>query len=248
MRFSGQRAGHSPNLRSLARISSRLRFPGMCGRSSLHDAPVSVLEHFHLPPVLPGFEPHYNIAPSQNQWAIALSDAGAPEVRQFKWGLVPAWADDPSIGSRMINARAETLASKSAWEFPVRKRRCLILADGYYEWATNGKTRTPYFFHLRGHRPFTMAGLWDRWERGGESIETCTVITTEAGPLASAVHHRMPVVFPIDRADEWLDESTRVHRALSLLRAYEDDLESYQVSKYVNTPANDSPECIVPAA
>jgi putative SOS response-associated peptidase YedK len=220
----------------------------MCGRSSLHDAPRSVLERFQLPPMLPGFEPRYNIAPSQDQWAIALDDAASPAVRQLKWGLIPAWANDPSIGSRMINARAETLASKPAWEFSVRKRRCLILADGYYEWATIGKTRVPYFFHLSEHRPFALAGLWDRWEREGDAIDTCTIITVEAGPRGAAVHHRMPVVFSMDAAHEWLDESTRVNRALGLLRPYEDGLESYQVSTYVNTPANDSPECIARVA
>ena len=145
----------------------------MCGRSSLHDAPVSVLERFHLPPVLPGFAPRYNIAPSQDQWTILLDDNRAPAVKPLRWGLIPSWASDPSMGSRMINARAESLAEKPSWENSLRFRRCLVLADGYYEWSGTGKTRAPWFFHLSGNRPFAMAGLWDRWERPGDRRETC---------------------------------------------------------------------------
>jgi putative SOS response-associated peptidase YedK len=219
----------------------------MCGRSSLHDAPVSVLEQFHLPPVLPGFTPRYNIAPSQDQWTILLDDNRAPAVKPLRWGLIPSWASDPSMGSRMINARAESLAEKPSWENSLRFRRCLVLADGYYEWSGTGKTRAPWFFHLSGNRPFAMAGLWDRWERPGDRRETCTVITTRAGALASTVHNRMPVLFSMDAASEWLDSSTSVSRALALLEPYEGkDLECHEVSRYVNSPVNDSPECIAP--
>ena len=219
----------------------------MCGRSSLHDAPVSILERFNLPPVIPGFTPRYNIAPSQEQLTIFAGDDGRPVLKSLKWGLVPAWARDRSIGARMINARADTLSTKDSWDFLLRKRRCLVLADGYYEWTSTDKSRAPMFFHLTEHRPFALAGIWDRWTGDGESIETCAVITTEPSALAARVHHRMPVVLTLDAAEEWLDESTRTRRAVELMAPYEAaDLECYEVSRYVNSPANDSPECIKP--
>lgn len=219
----------------------------MCGRSSLHDAPVSVLERFSLPPVIPGFKPRYNIAPTQEQLTIFPDEDGRAQLKPLRWGLVPAWASDRSIGARMINARADTLATKTSWEFLLRKRRCLILADGYYEWNSADKSRTPMFFHLTGHRPFAMAGIWDRWQNDGESLETCAIITTEPSPLARQVHHRMPVVLSLDAAEEWIDESTRTRRAVELMAPYEEaDLECYEVSRLVNSPANDSPECITP--
>lgn len=219
----------------------------MCGRSSLHDAPVSVLERFHLPPVLPGFLPRYNIAPSQDQWTLFAGDDGAPAVSPRRWGLVPYWATDPSIGNRMINARAESITDKPAYRDSMKARRCLVLADGYYEWMASGKTKMPIFFHMTEHRSFAMAGLWDRWERGETVLETCTVITTAAGSRTSAYHHRMPALLTLDGAEEWLDAATPVRRLQALLAAYEAaDLECYEVSRLVNNPANDSPDCIVP--
>jgi len=219
----------------------------MCGRSSLHDAPVSFLERFSLPPVVPGFTPRYNIAPSQEQLTIFAGDEGRPVLKALRWGLVPAWARDRSIGARMINTRSDSLATKDSWELLLRKRRCLVLADGYYEWTSTDKSRTPMFFHLSGHRPFALAGIWDRWTGGGDSMETCSIITTEPSPLAAKTHHRMPVVLTLDAAEEWIDDSTRTRRAVELMAPYEAaDLECYEVSRYVNSPANDSPECIKP--
>lgn len=219
----------------------------MCGRSSLHDAPVSVLERFSLPPVLPGFRPRYNISPSQDQWTIALDESRVPAVTLRRWGLVPSWTSDPSIGARMINARAESVAGKPSYNGLLRGRRCLVLADGYYEWTGSGKSRTPMFFHLAGHRAFAMAGLWDRWEKGESPLETCTIITTAAGTRTAAYHDRMPVVLTLDAAQEWLDGDTLERRAIQLLGPYDaPDLECYPVSSFVNTAANDSPQCIEP--
>ncbi len=219
----------------------------MCGRSSLHDAPVSILERFSLPPVLPGFAPRYNIAPTQQQWTLALDANGNPAVTPRRWGLIPSWASDPAIGNRMINARADSLAEKPAFRDAVRERRCLILADGYYEWTGTGKSRVPIFFHMKGHEPFVMAGLWERWGRGEQEVESCTVITTDAGQRVSRFHHRMPALLTTDQAMTWLDSATPLRTALSLLEPYEaGDLESYEVSKFVNSPANDSPECLQP--
>ncbi|MGI9043780.1 MAG: SOS response-associated peptidase [Gemmatimonadaceae bacterium] len=221
----------------------------MCGRSSLHDAPVSVLERFSLPPVLPGFEPRYNIAPTQNQWTIALDTQGVPTVAARRWGLIPWWANDPAIGNRMINARSDSLADKPAFRDPVRERRCLVLADGYYEWTGTGKSRVPFFFHMRRDVPFVMAGLWDRWGRGDESVETCTVITTDASSFAARYHHRMPALLALDDGARWVDSATPLTEALTLLKPFEsEDLECHEVSRFVNSPANDSPECIQPVS
>jgi putative SOS response-associated peptidase YedK len=153
------------------------------------------------------------------------------------------------MGARMINARAESLREKPAWRELLEARRCLVLADGYYEWSGEGKARSPWFFHLSGNQAFVMAGLWDRWSGRGETIETCTIITTEAGVRASAIHHRMPVLLRLDAATEWLDTGTPESRLLELLTSYDStDLECHEVSRYVNTPANDSPECIAPVS
>lgn len=220
----------------------------MCGRSSLHDAPTNILERFRLPPVIPGFRPRYNIAPSQDQWTLGIGADGAPGLRQRRWGLVPEWAKDPAVGARMINARAESLSSRPAFREAVECRRCLILADGYYEWAGAPPSRVPFFFHLAGHRAFAMAGLWERWNGGGSPLETCTVVTTDAAAHVSSLHSRMPALLDPDAAREWVSRSTPTDVALGLLRPYQgSDLEWYRVGKMVNSPANDSPECIMPA-
>jgi len=219
----------------------------MCGRSSLHDDPTNILERFELPPMLPGFEPHYNIAPTQQQWAILRHGPGKPEVRQLKWGLVPSWANDPSIGNRMINARAESLTEKPSFRESLQTRRCVILADGYYEWKSIGKKKVPMYFRLSDGRAFGLAGLWDRWENGDTVLETCTVITTTAGPRSSAIHHRMPVLLVDDATTRWMDDSAQERDVQALLSPYDkDDLEMHEVGRFVNSAANDSPECIAP--
>lgn len=217
----------------------------MCGRSSLHDAPTNILERFSLPPSLPGFEPHYNIAPSQLQWTLSRDKGGSAVARQMKWGLVPSWANDASIGNRMINARCESLRDKPSFRDNLRDQRCLILADGYYEWRAVGKQKIPMYFRLADGRAFGLAGLWDRWEKGDSPLETCTVITTDAGKRTSEYHHRMPVLLVDDATKSWLDGSMSELSLLDMLTAYEgEDLEAYEVGRYVNTPANDSEECI----
>ncbi len=204
-----------------------------------------MLERFSLPPMLPGFVPRYNIAPTQQQWTIARDGHSTRFVRQMRWGLVPSWANDPSVGQRMINARAESLTEKPSFSTPLKKQRCLILADGYYEWKAVGKRKVPFYFRLADGRAFGLAGLWDRWDKGDAPLETCTVITTAAGTRTSSYHHRMPVLLSDDAATAWLDDSASEAQLLSLLGPYEaEDLEMYEVSRYVNDPANDSAECI----
>jgi putative SOS response-associated peptidase YedK len=219
----------------------------MCGRSSLHDAPVNILERFKLPPSLPGFEPRFNVAPSQLQWTVVLDHIGKAQARQLKWGLVPSWAQDPAVGSRMVNARSDSLTEKPSYRESFRDRRCVILADGYYEWTGTGKSRVPMFFHLTGNRPFAIAGIWDRWSKNGDVLETCTVITIDASAKAAAYHHRMPALLNADAAFEWLDRETTEPRLLDLLKPYGDaDLECHEVSTLVNSPLNDSAECMAP--
>lgn len=221
----------------------------MCGRSTLHDAPTNILERFSLPPVLPGFEPHFNIAPTQQQWTILRQTDGAPAARQMRWGLIPSWAADPSIGNRMINARAESLTERAAFSTPLESQRCIILADGYYEWRVSGKSKIPMYFRLADGRAFGLAGLWDRWDGGNAPLETCTVITTSAGHRTRQYHHRMPVMLVDEATTAWLDGTATPRELLRMLISYEaDDLEMYDVGKQVNNAANDSPECILPVS
>jgi Uncharacterized conserved protein len=219
----------------------------MCGRSSLHDAPVNILERFKLPPLLPGFEPRFNIAPSQLQWTVLLDSNGKPQARQLKWGLVPSWAQDPSVGARMVNARSDSLTEKPSYRESFRDRRCVVLADGYYEWTGKGRSRVPVFFHLAGNTPFGLAGIWDHWEKDGAVLDTCTIITTDASERAAAYHHRMPALLNPDSAAEWLARDTPQERLLGMLAPYsETDLECHEVSTLVNSPLNDSAECMAP--
>lgn len=221
----------------------------MCGRFTLR-APASVVaEQFSLFEV-PPFAPRFNIAPTQPVAVVRLSpDQQEPEreLVWLRWGLVPSWAKDPAIGDRMINARAETVAEKPAYRGAFRRRRCLVAADGFYEWQRTGGRKQPYFVHLRDDRPFAFAGLWDRWE--GEdytSIESCTLLTTEPNELMQPIHNRMPVVLTPEGSVRWLDPAVQKPEMLSpLLRPFPAELmEAYPVSTYVNNPIHEDPRCI----
>lgn len=219
----------------------------MCGRSSLHEDPRDLLESYGLPPGLNGFTPRFNIAPSQLQWAILQSDEGNLEVHSLRWGLIPYWAKDASMGSRMINARAETLAEKPSFREALRRKRCLIITDGYYEWIKAADGRMPFRFQMTNRKPFVFAGLWDRWEGGESPVESCTVITTDAAPATVHIHPRMPVILPFENSMNWMQSKAADEDLLALLRPYPgDDLEIFAVSRAVNSPANDTAECIQP--
>jgi len=219
----------------------------MCGRSSLYKEPGELLESFGLPPRLAGYQPSYNIAPSQNQWAILKRDDGSLDTRKLRWGLIPSWANDPSIGAKMINARAETLADKPSYRDALRHRRCLILTDGYYEWTKTGGGNTPIRFQMAGRKAFVLAGLWERWEKGKSPIESCTIITTAAGETTKPFHDRMPVILQHADSLKWLHADNAGTDVLALLRAYSgDDLEMFEVSRTVNNPANDTEDCVRP--
>jgi putative SOS response-associated peptidase YedK len=198
---------------------------------------------------LPG--PRWNVAPTQEVAAIRR-DAGDPRRKLvlLRWGLIPSWASDPSIGSRMINARSETVASKPAFREALRRRRCLIPATGFYEWEKLGKLRQPWRIVLRTREPFAMAGLWERWKAPeGRVVESCTILTIEANDLVRPLHERMPVILPRTAYEAWLaPELARAEDVLPLLRPYPAaELERYPVSTVVNDARNDDRRCIEPA-
>ena len=264
----------------------------MCGRFTLRAASSVVAEHFALFE-LPPFTPRFNIAPTQPVPVIRLAPGTVPvfagtmrsmvaktglspsdderrsaprrELVFLRWGLIPAWAKDPSIGNRMINARAETVAEKPAFRTALRKRRCLLAADGFYEWQAGGRRKQPYFIRLRDDRPFAFAGLWEMWEeRRGDgtgtgpnlaadsgpvpvrSIESCTLLTTGPNDLMRPIHDRMPAILAPDDYAAWLDPAVQEPtQLLPLLRPYPSEaMVAYPVGTLVNSPANDVPECV----
>lgn len=221
----------------------------MCGRFSLEASAATLLAGlFNVKESVAG-RGRYNIAPSQEVFTV-VQPADTREIRRMRWGLIPSWAADPAVGNRLINARAETLASKPAFRVLLRERRCLILADGFYEWQAQGRRKQPWFVHMQDGRPFAFAGLWDRWtgpdERG---VESCTIITTTPNALIQRFHHRMPVILAATDYDLWLDVRSRdVDRLLPLLTPYPPEaMTAYPVSPLVNNPANDLPACQSPA-
>ena len=220
----------------------------MCGRYKRTDKFEQIAHDLTLT-TPPHWTPRYNIAPSQLVACIRTN----PETQQLeccdlKWGLVPSWAKAPSIGHKLINARGETVAEKPSFRQAFKHQRCLVLADGYYEWKREGKTKPPYYIHLKDHRPFAFAGLWERWEKEEQTIESCSLITIHANSLMEPIHHRMPVILPESTYPTWLDTNTIDSTTQrSLLQPYEaEGMEAYPVSLMVNNPRNDHPECLHP--
>ena len=210
-----------------------------------------VAEQFALFEV-PPFTPRFNIAPSQPVPVVRLAPQQPQPQRELvwlRWGLIPSWAKDPAIGTRMINARAETVAEKPAYRAALRRRRCLVAADGFYEWQRTGKGKQPYFIRMRDDRPFALAGLWEAWEGPDHSsIESCTLLTTEPNELLRPIHDRMPVILPADDYQRWLDPAAEEPERLApLLRPYPGgEMTADPVSTFVNSPANEGPKCIAP--
>lgn len=237
----------------------------MCGRIALYTPPsrLARILDARLDPTAEAVDgPSWNVAPSRRVLALVGPRPGPaqPEGQPgrllvaFQWGLVPAWARDPSIGNRMINARAETLATKPSFRTVLGRHRCLVVADGFYEWRADpagGRRRQPFFFRRADGRPLLFAGLWERWhdpERPEDELRTCTIVTTDAGPDVAFVHDRMPVVVEPDEADRWLDRSQRDPGAVTdLLRpAPAGVLVSRPVGTSVNDPRRDGPELLDP--
>lgn len=219
----------------------------MCGRFTLHHPAEEVAECFGVQQVLFPLTPRYNIAPSQPV-AVVLEEGGRC-LDAYKWGLVPFWAKDPKIGNRMINARAETLSEKPSFRAALTRRRCLIPADGFYEWKKEGDARRPYHIRLRDQNPFAFAGLYEEWQApDGAPLRTCAIITVEPNRLMAQIHNRMPAILDADAREVWLDPALKdAPRLLQLLKPYpEKEMEAYPVSRRVNAPTFDDPACIRP--
>ena len=220
----------------------------MCGRFTLTTDLEPLEERFSFRAKDLSFKPRYNIAPSQRVLAIIGDDKGN-RAGLLRWGLIPSWAKDADIGNRMINARSETIAEKPSFRRALQKRRCLILADGFYEWRQEGKKKTPLFISLASREPFAFAGLWETWRPpDGEPIHSCTIITTTPNSLMEPIHNRMPVILSRKVEGLWLDRTVDdPQKLLPLLVPYSDTLmDAYEVALTVNSPKNDSPACIAP--
>jgi putative SOS response-associated peptidase YedK len=212
----------------------------MCGRFAFYSPHEAVARLFGVADARE-IEPRYNIAPTQ--FVAAVRETGGPrEVAMLYWGLVPSWAKEKSIGARMINARSETLAEKPSFRNAYRRRRGLVLADGYYEWQRSGAIKQPYFVSFAAGEPFGMAGLWERWRdpASGEPLESCCIVTTSPAPAVAHVHDRMPVIIPPDAYAEWLDpDNAATDRLARLLAPCEaPGLQARPVSRRVNDARN----------
>lgn len=219
----------------------------MCGRYTLHHKPEEIEERFDVDAVEELLAPRYNIAPSQIIPVIRQTQSR--EMAGCKWGLIPFWAKDPKIGNNLINAKAETIAEKPSFKRAFAKRRCLIPADGFYEWQKRGKAPSqPMYIRRRDGGLFAFAGLWEEWKSPeGETIETCTIITAGPNELLSKIHNRMAAILrPGDEA-AWIDPKSAIDDLLQMLRPYDsDELEAIPVSRAVNSPAHDSAALIAP--
>lgn len=217
----------------------------MCGRFTLTVDPAELREWLELIDVPAQLTPRYNIAPTQPV-AVVTSPTDR-KVEIFQWGLIPSWSKDPSMGSRLINARAETVHEKPAFRAPFQRKRCLILADGFFEWKALDKGKQPYFIHLKSGKPFAFAGLWDHWTSPeGDERKTCTIITCEPNDLMAQLHNRMPVILDKDVMWDWLDPAATPIALKALLVPYAGRLEAYPVARLVNKPDYDAPDCIQP--
>lgn len=216
----------------------------MCGRYSQAQSVKDIAARFGVKaPDLP-LKPRYNIAPSQDA-PVVINDGGR-RLELFRWGLIPSWAKEATIGYKMINARAETVAEKPSYKRPLQRSRCLVLADGFYEWKKIPGGKVPTRILLKSGEPFAMAGLWDAWkDPAGQEIRSFTIITTQAAESIKSIHDRMPVILNREAEDLWLDPKAETQQLLPLLAPLEDQfLSTYEVSPLVNSPANDKPLCI----
>ncbi|HSM56486.1 MAG TPA: SOS response-associated peptidase [Candidatus Sulfomarinibacteraceae bacterium] len=223
----------------------------MCGRFTLIIPGEELAHAFNLPQA-PTLTPRYNIAPTQPVAAVRQHpESGQRELTYLHWGLIPFWAKDTSMASRMINARSETVAEKPAYRAAFKYRRCIIPASGFYEWQKQNGQKQPHYIHHAEGAPLGLAGLWEHWQGAdGSEIESCTILTTRPNDLIKPLHNRMPVILEPEDYDAWLQSDGRKQEELQhLLRPAADDmLEAYPISTFVNRPQNEGPECIAPLA
>ena len=223
----------------------------MCGRFTLIAEPSRVKEVIDISDTSNcQWEARYNIAPTQNIATVLYdSESKKRECRSLRWGLIPSWSKDSKMGARTINARAETLAEKPSFRSAFKRKRCLIIADGFYEWKKVETKKQPYYFHLQDKQPFAFAGLWEEWKSPeDEKITSCTIVTTEANELLQQIHHRMPVILQQSDYETWLDPQQQNTELLrKLLHPFEaEKMTMTAVSTKVNSPHHTSAECITP--
>ncbi|MCG8348455.1 MAG: SOS response-associated peptidase [Chloroflexales bacterium] len=220
----------------------------MCGRYSLQASGAAVAEQFQLIEV-PELTPRYNIAPTQPV-AVVRASANGNTLHMLRWGLIPSWSKDSSASARMINARSETAAEKPSFRAAFKQRRCLIPANGFFEWQGKGRQKQPFYFQLDDSQLFAFAGLWEGWKGPDGLVETCTILTTSANDLLQPIHDRMPVIIDPANYGLWLDSSLHDPDPLQdLFQPYPAAaMRAYPVSTVVNKPANETPQCIAPLA
>ncbi len=216
----------------------------MCGRYTLRTPPATLTRLFDLAAAAPPLEPRFNIAPTQTAPVIRMN--GQRRLALCRWGLIPSWAADKAIGARLLNARSESVATKPAFRAAFKQRRCLVPADGFYEWQKTGGKKQPFYFCPRGERPFAFAGLWETWHKGDQEIVSFTILTTAANELVRPLHDRMPVILAPENFAVWLDPHVQDAATLQpfLRPCPADSMTSYPVSTLVNSPRNDGPQCI----
>ena len=221
----------------------------MCGRYTLKSPVERLAEKFHLTDAL-SLKPRYNIAPSQPVAVVRrLPDNSDRKLVMLRWGLIPAWVKDSTSGAQPSNAKAETAAEKPMFRDAFRRRRCLVPADGFYEWRQEDMRKQPVYICMKDREPFAFAGLWEHWEnQDGQAIESCTILTTEPNDLLKPIHNRMPVILDPKDYDLWLDPGVRdAGKLRPRLGPYPpEDMNAYPVSLRVNNPLNDDPACIEP--
>ena len=215
----------------------------MCGRYFIVMTPATMRERFGYPE-MPNFPPRYNVAPTQPIPLMRIWE-GKKQFVLMRWGLLPSWVKDPKTFTLLINARGDTVNEKPAFKNAMKRRRCLIPADGFYEWKRDGTTKRPYLIRMKGSQPFAFAGLWETWVGpNGEELDTAAMITTDANAVLAPIHHRMPVILPPDKFEMWLDcaNVSPAAAAALLVPAPAAAMEAFEISPAVNRVANDGPE------
>ncbi|MFC3041242.1 SOS response-associated peptidase [Virgibacillus xinjiangensis] len=221
----------------------------MCGRYTLLADELEILQEFGIDQPVENYHPSYNIAPGQDVLAV-IHDGNEKRAGYLRWGLVPSWAEDERIGYKMINARSETAHKKPSFKQLMSRKRCLIVADSFYEWMKTEEGKQPKRIQLKDRGLFAFAGLWDKWNHDGKTLFTCTILTKEANPFMQEIHHRMPIILPKEKEDDWIKpEKMPPNEAGEFLESlHDEDFTAYDVANYVNTAKNNDEQCIKPIA